>query len=146
MAKRLGATLTLDPRTKEGAGDALLGTARDLTDGDGLDGALDCVGRGDTRGAALRLVRPGGTVVWVGKAQDEVTVGGEEVVNNEKRIQGTYAYRAEDFGTAVNLLIAGKVDVSSWSRTFPMSQGADLFRKLLPHEEHTTKVLLDAAA
>ena len=143
VAKRLGATLTLDPRSPEGQGERLIGAAKELSGGDGLDGALDCVGRGETRAAALRRVPPGSTVVGGGKAPDEVTVGGEEVINNEKRIQGTYAYTGEDFSTAVSLLIAGKVDVSSWSKTFPMSQGADVFGKLLSHQERTIKVLLD---
>src|SRR5438093_2695928 len=55
-ARQLGATVTLDPRSAAGSAESLVAKVKDLTEGDGLDGALDCVGRGDTRMTALRLV------------------------------------------------------------------------------------------
>ena len=39
---------------------------RDLTDGQGTDGACECVGTVASWDSALDLVRPGGTVGWVG--------------------------------------------------------------------------------
>jgi threonine dehydrogenase-like Zn-dependent dehydrogenase len=146
VAKRLGASVTVDPRSPQGSGDGLLAVAKELTGGDGFDGAIDCVGVADTRAAGLRLIRPGGTVVWVGKAQDTVPVGGEEAVNHEKRIQGSYAYTDDDFTTALDLLIAGRLEVESWSATFPLSQAETVFNRLLAREEHTIKALLDPAA
>lgn len=146
VARRLGATLTLDPRTPEGSGEGLIRQARDLTDGDGFDGAIDAVGRGDTRGAALRLVRPGGTVVWVGSAENEVPVQGMELLLGEKRLQGAYAYTDEDFDAALGLLAAGRVETASWSRVFPLSMGASVFNRLLLREEPAVKALLDPAA
>jgi L-iditol 2-dehydrogenase len=146
IARRLGATLTLDPRTPEGSGEGLLGVARDLTGGDGFDGAVDAVGRGDTRAAALRLVRPGGTAVWVGSAENEVPVQGMELVLGEKRVQGSYAYTDEDFDAAIGLLAAGRIDTASWSQTFPLRSGAEVFNRLLRHEERAVKAILDPAA
>jgi threonine dehydrogenase-like Zn-dependent dehydrogenase len=146
IAKRLGATATLDPRTAEGSGEGLLGVARDLAGEDGFDGAIDAVGRGDTRGAALRVVRPGGTVVWVGSAENEVPVLGQDLLLGERRIQGAYAYTDEDFDAALGLLAAGRVETASWSKTFPLSAGATVFNRLLSREEPTVKALLDPAA
>jgi threonine dehydrogenase-like Zn-dependent dehydrogenase len=146
IARRLGATLALDPRTPQGSAEGLLQAARDLTGGDGFDGAIDAVGRGDTRAAALRLVRPGGTVVWVGTAEPEVPVQGLELLLGEKRIQGAYAYTDEDFDAALGLLAAGRVETASWSQTFPLSAGAVVFNRLLRHEEPAVKALLDPAA
>ena len=145
VARRLGATLALDPRSEQGAGEALVATARGLTDGDGLDGVIDAVGRAETRAAALPLVRPGGTVVWVGSAQDEVPVRGMDLILSERRIQGAYAYTDEDFATALALLAAGRVETASWSRVFPLSRAAETFGRLLTHEERAIKALLDPA-
>ena len=146
IARRLGATVTLDPRTAEGSGEGLLRVARDLAGEDGFDGAIDAVGRGDTRGAALPLVRPGGTVVWVGSAENEVPVLGQELLLGERRIQGAYAYTDEDFDAALGLLAAGRVEIASWSKTFPLSEGATVFNRLLSREEPAVKALLDPAA
>jgi 2-desacetyl-2-hydroxyethyl bacteriochlorophyllide A dehydrogenase len=144
IARRLGATVTLDPRTAEGSGEGLLRVAHDLTD-DGFDGAIDAVGRGDTRSAALRVVRPGGTVVWIGLAQNEVPVTGMDLAMGEKRIQGAYAYTDEDFDSALGLLAAGRVELASWSKVFPLSMGENVFNALLRHEEPVVKALLDPA-
>jgi threonine dehydrogenase-like Zn-dependent dehydrogenase len=146
IARRLGATLTLDPRTPEGSGEGLVRTGRDLAGEDGFDGVIDAVGRGDTRGPGLRLVRPGGTVVWIGSAENEVSLFGMDVVLGEKRIQGGYAYTDEDFDAALGLLAAGRVETASWSKTFPLSEGAPVFNRLLRREETAVKALLDPAA
>jgi threonine dehydrogenase-like Zn-dependent dehydrogenase len=146
VARRLGATLALDPRAEQGSGDGLARTARELTGGDDFDAAVDAVGRGDTRAAALRVVRPGGTVVWVGLAQDEVPVRGQELVLSEKRIQGAYGYTDDDFSTAISLLAAGRIETASWSRVYPLREGAALIGRLLAHQEPCIKALLDPAA
>jgi threonine dehydrogenase-like Zn-dependent dehydrogenase len=146
VARRLGATVALDPRSEQGSGDGLVRTAQDLTGGDGFDAAVDAVGRGDTRAAALRTVRVGGTVVWVGLAQDEVPVRGMELALGEKRIQGAYGYTDDDFSTALGLLAAGRVETASWSRTYPLRESAALIDRLLGHQEPCIKALLDPAA
>jgi 2-desacetyl-2-hydroxyethyl bacteriochlorophyllide A dehydrogenase len=146
VARRLGASRTLDPRTPEGSGDGLLQLSEAMTGGDGFDAALDAVGRGDVRAAALRLVRPGGAVVWVGQAEEEVLVNGGDVVRAERRIQGSYAYTGEDFATALQLLAAGRIDTTSWSQTYPLSTSAGLIGRLLRHDEPCINALLDPAA
>jgi threonine dehydrogenase-like Zn-dependent dehydrogenase len=51
-------------------GDQAAAAVRDLTDGQGVDGAGECVGTSASWGTALALVRPGGTVGWVGVPHD----------------------------------------------------------------------------
>jgi len=145
VARRLGATVTLDPRTPEGSLEGLYRLGQDLT-GDGFDAAIDAVGRSDVRASALHSVRPGGAVVWVGQAEEEITVNGGDVVRSERRIQGSYAYNAGDFGSALALLAAGKIDVTSWSQTYPLSTSSALIGRLLEHKEPAIKAILDPAA
>lgn len=146
IAQRMGATRALDPRSNEGSGEGLLQVARTMSGGEGFDGVVDCVGINSTRAAALKIVRTGGTVVWVGTAQDEVTVKGMDLVLSERRIQGAYGYTPQDFSTAISLLASGRVDVTSWSHTYPLSTSAGLISRLLEHQENCIKALLDPAA
>jgi threonine dehydrogenase-like Zn-dependent dehydrogenase len=146
IAKRLGATRAIDPRSSEGSGEGLLELAQQMAGTDGFDGAIDCVGHGNTRAAALQIVRTGGTVVWVGSAQDEVTVKGMDLLLRERRIQGSYAYTSEDFTTAISMLASGRVDVTSWSQTYPLTTSAGLIGRLLEHQEPCIKAFLDPSA
>ena len=53
---------------------------------------LDAVGAQATRSLGLELLRPGGTMVCIGLAADETTLGFHDVVRSQHRIQGSYAY------------------------------------------------------
>ena len=61
MARRFGATFMLDPRD----GDPVE-SIRQLTDGRGVDVAIEALGRQETFEAALRAIRPGGTLSSLG--------------------------------------------------------------------------------
>ena len=61
MAMRFGATLTLDPA----AGD-VVARLKQLTDGRGVDVAIEALGRQETFEAALRSIRPGGILSSLG--------------------------------------------------------------------------------
>jgi len=141
VAQRLGATATLHPRQADSVQEGLA-----LTAGQGFDAVFDAVGRAQTRAASLRLVRVGGTAVWIGSAEDETALSGQQVVLGERRVQGAYAYTDLDFAAALDLLAAGRVETESWSRTYPLSQGAELFTRLLEHREPCIKALLRPGA
>lgn len=59
--------------------------------------AFECVGRTSTLRSALDTVRPGGTVVGVGVAEQEFAVRAVSLVIEEKRILGSSAYSPQDF-------------------------------------------------
>jgi alcohol dehydrogenase len=61
MARRFGANVTLDPR----AGDPVDAIKR-LTDGRGVDVAIEALGQQETFENALRAIRPGGTLSSLG--------------------------------------------------------------------------------
>jgi threonine dehydrogenase-like Zn-dependent dehydrogenase len=61
MARRFGATVTLDARDPD-----LLQEIRTLTDGRGVDVAIEALGRQETFENALRAIRPGGTLSSLG--------------------------------------------------------------------------------
>ena len=61
MSLRFGATHTLDPT----AGD-VVARLKELTDGRGVDVAIEALGRQETFEAALRSIRPGGVLSSLG--------------------------------------------------------------------------------
>ena len=61
MARHFGAAITLDP-----AGGDVVAEIKQLTDGRGVDVAIEALGRQETFEAALRSVRPGGVMSSLG--------------------------------------------------------------------------------
>ena len=61
MARRFGAAVTIDPNAEDA-----VETIKRLTDGRGADVAIEALGRQGTFEAALRSVRPGGTLSSLG--------------------------------------------------------------------------------
>jgi threonine dehydrogenase-like Zn-dependent dehydrogenase len=61
VARRFGATLTLDPTRVD-----VVGELKRLTDGRGVDVAIEALGRQDTFEGALRSIRPGGVLSSLG--------------------------------------------------------------------------------
>ena len=74
---------------------------------------LDAVGAQATRALGLELLRPGGTMVCIGLATDDTTLGFHDVVRSQHRIQGSYAYTMPDFDQAHEWLVSGAGDRSA---------------------------------
>ena len=72
------------------------------------DLVIDAVGASATRQLGLELLRPGGTMVCIGLASDDTTLGFHGVVRSQHRIQGSYAYTMPDFEQAHEWLVSGQ--------------------------------------
>src|SRR3954464_12394816 len=66
LGKEFGATDVVSER-----GDEAVERVRELTDGLGVDSALECVGLKQSVVTALEVVRAGGAVGWVGVPEEE---------------------------------------------------------------------------
>ena len=77
------------------------------SDAASADLVLDAVGAQATRALGLELLRPGGTMVCIGLAADDTTLGFHDVVRSQHRIQGSYAYTMADFEQAHEWLVSG---------------------------------------
>ncbi len=91
------------------AGDQLTG---------GVDQVFDCVGSSQSLQQALSIVAPGGEVVMVGMPST-VTVDLTGLWHREVRISGCYAYRREDFDTAIDLVRGARLG-RLVSATYPL--------------------------
>lgn len=139
VARCLGADATFNPRR-----DDVVAGVRGLTRERGADVAVDAVGASDTRQAAVMATRPGGEIVWLGLHDDPTHLSGFAVVLGERRISGSFGVTPRDLRTAIGLFAAGRIELTPWVRTFPLTEGARVFRQLVtaPPQDYIKAVLL----
>jgi (R,R)-butanediol dehydrogenase / meso-butanediol dehydrogenase / diacetyl reductase len=113
------------------------------TEGLGADLVIDAVGAEATRRMAVEeLLRPGGRVVFVGLHEDYTTLGFHGVVRGQLDLQGSYAFTAEDYGQAVEWLVAGRAGIGDLPPVLPLQEGPDAFAKLVKGPSEQIKVFL----
>jgi len=136
LAKRLGAAETLpsDATLRE--------RTLQLTGGEGVDVALEAVGRDETVAAAIDAVRKGGTVVLVGNITPLVTLPLQKVVTRQIRLQGSCA-SAGEYPQAIEWMASGAIDVKPLiTAVAPMEEGPRWFERLYAREPDLLKVVL----
>ena len=95
------------------------------------DLVLDAVGAQATRALGLELLRPGGTLVCIGLAADETTLGFHGVIRAQHRIQGSYAYTMPDFEQAHEWLVSGQATLGDdLPEVRPLEDGPEQFARL----------------
>jgi L-iditol 2-dehydrogenase len=103
----------------------------ELTGGLGAGLSVDAVGSDATRRESIRVLRPGGTALWLGMHERDATVPGFDLVVNEQRVQGSFAYTDPEFARALGLVERGLIEPGVARRAFPLDQSGDVFRRLL---------------
>jgi len=137
VARQLGATLTINPKT----GDAPA-AVREITDGRGADVALECVGATDPIRTAIASVRKGGAVTLVGNIAPAIDLPLQAVVTRQIRVQGSCASCGE-YPASIGLMAKGAIRVDPLiSAVAPLEEGPAWFGRLYRHEPGLMKVIL----
>lgn len=136
VARRMGATLAVNVSTDEGRDDA-----RRFA-GHGLDLVLDASGNAAARQAAFDLCRPGGLVVLLGMSQERSEVDFVTSIRKEHRVVMSFAYTPVDFERSLQLLRAGEIDLTPWTREKPLENGQEAFERMTSAPGETLKMLL----
>jgi L-iditol 2-dehydrogenase len=140
LAKEVGATETI-----HATGDALQKEILRLTNGTGVDAALECVGIDATVRAAVDSVRKGGTVTLVGNITPEVTLPLQKAVTRQIRLQGSCA-SAGEYPRAIELLTTGAIRVRPLITAIaPLEDGPRWFERLHSREPNLMKIVLTPA-
>ena len=136
MARQLGATEIL--LSDESLNAKLL----QLTDGEGVDVALEAVGRNETVAASIDAVRKGGGVVLVGNIAPNVNLPLQRVVTRQIRLQGSCA-SAGEYPQAIRWMASGAIRVRPLiTAVAPLEEGASWFERLYAREPNLLKVVL----
>jgi L-iditol 2-dehydrogenase len=140
LAKEMGADSTLQL-----SGAELVAEIMRLTGNQGVDVALEAVGRNETVSVAIDSVRKGGTVTLIGNISPEVTLPLQKVVTRQLRLQGTAA-SAGEYPQAMELMMNGKIQVKPLiTAVAPLEEGSRWFERLYAHEPNLMKIVLAPA-
>jgi L-iditol 2-dehydrogenase len=135
-SRELGATAAIT--AGEDFDDQFLG----LTNGTGVDIAIEAVGNNEGVNTAIAGVRKGGSVVLVGNISREVTLPLQKVVTRQIRLQGSCA-SAGEYPRAIELLSTGAIRVKPLiTAVAPLEQGPLWFERLYRREPNLMKVVL----
>ncbi len=135
-AKELGAECVIDP----GDEDAVQ-QVRALTDGRGVDCAVDCAGSVQAQRLCLDATRRLGTVVCVGESGEELGVkGSPDLIRTGITLTGSWHYNLNDFPKIMKVIQESPVIEGLISHEFPMGRIQDAFETCASHE--CAKVLL----
>jgi L-iditol 2-dehydrogenase len=136
LSSELGATGTL------AASPNLARSISELTEGTGVDLAVEAVGKTETVNAAIDSVRKGGSAILVGNISPEVTLPLQKVVTRQIRLQGSCA-SAGEYPRAIELLSSGAIRVKPLiTAVAPLADGPRWFERLYAREPNLMKVVL----
>jgi L-iditol 2-dehydrogenase len=114
-----------------------------LTAGEGADVVVDAAGAGATKALSVKATRAGGMTVWLGLHENTIPFDSFDVTLGERTVQGSYCASIEELELSVDLLARGRVDGSSWIKTFPLDEGVTAFERMLkPRGDDIKAVLL----
>jgi L-iditol 2-dehydrogenase len=136
QSRELGATAAIT--ANEDFNDQLLG----LTNGTGVDIAVEAVGNNEGVNTAIASVRKGGSIVLVGNISTQVTLPLQQVVTRQIRLQGSCA-SAGEYPRAIELLSTGAIRVKPLiTAVAPLEDGPLWFERLYRREPNVMKVVL----
>jgi threonine dehydrogenase-like Zn-dependent dehydrogenase len=138
-ALEIGADFAFDSRDPE-----LKQRVSEATKGHLLDVSFDAVGLKTTFEQGLAMLCPGGRLVGVGMSGQEVSLGNTLGFNLlRKQALGHLGYKNEDIGTLVDLVAAGRLDLSrSISDVVSLEDVGEGIRKLHERDGNPIRILV----
>ncbi len=134
LSQQLGATETFSGDVPE--------QIPKLTNGMGVDVAVEAVGKTESISTAIDCVRKGGAVILVGNIAPEVKLPLQKVVSRQLRLQGSCA-SAGEYPRAIELMARGKIQVKPLiTAVAPLADGPRWFERLHAREPNLMKVIL----
>lgn len=108
MAKKLGADELINPLEA-----GLSGRVKELTEGQGPDVVIECVGSPLTVKEAVQVVKRGGRAIIFGvpPVNSKVDLNPFDIYFREKELVGVYAITRETFRRSISMLASGRVSV-----------------------------------
>ena len=137
FAKELGA-IVFDPKETDVAVEI-----QDQTDGQGVDVAIECIGKAETVNTCIQCTKRGGKTVVVGIFEKPGEINYNDLVFQEKEVVGSLAYCGE-FDTAIALLADGRIKAEPLiTGKIKLNEIIEKgFKELLTNRESNIKILV----
>lgn len=138
LARKLGADVVINSKKEDSVKKVM-----ELTDMKGVDAVLEAVGIEITVQQAMKMVKKGGRVAVIGMLVPKMELEMLNAAVKETEIKGMYGYTTTDFRVALDLIIAGRVDVKSViTHLFPLDDARKAFEILHEKRDGVTKVII----
>jgi len=135
-ARQMGACCVIDPRSENPAGQI-----KKLTNGRGVDCALDCSGTVQAERLCIDATRRKGKVAFVGECGDELAIRvSPDMIRKGLTLIGSWHYNLSDFPSVIKLIQESPLIDLLVSHVLPMSRIQEAFELCASHE--TAKVIL----
>ena len=137
IAHELGAASIIDSGSSD-----VVERCRNLTGGAGMDVIVDAVGLSSTKRQSLQGTRAGGIAVWIGLAEDEISLATNDIILSERSVFGTYGAKMDDLEKALQLLASGSIQTKNWVQTFSLDVGVQAFHRMLAGKNNDIKAVI----
>ncbi|HZP83772.1 MAG TPA: zinc-binding dehydrogenase [Chthonomonadaceae bacterium] len=135
-AKELGAEVVLDPRQAD-----IVAQVKDLTEGRGVDKALDCSGVPQAQRLCIDATRRKGSVAFVGECQDDLSIKvSPDMIRKGLKLIGSWHYNLALFPRLMQVIQNSPVIERLVSHEIPMSRIQEAMELSASHE--CAKILL----
>ena len=111
--------------------------------GEGVALSLDAVGSALTRAHCIASTRPTGRLVLSGLHEESSAMPVADMIRREITAVGSFAYTAENFALALDLLGEGALRLDPWIVEAPLEDGGKWFDRLLDAPGDVSKALLN---
>ena len=138
--RKLGASTTVNAASSE----AVAGAQRSA--GRGYDVVIDASGSAPARQLAFDFCRPGGQVLLLGMGTQSSELNFIASIRKEHRVVMSFAYTPVDFRRSLDLLIAGKIDLTPWTVRMPLERGQDALECMSRAPGVSLKMMLEVSA
>jgi threonine dehydrogenase-like Zn-dependent dehydrogenase len=136
-ALQMGAAVVLDPSDK-----ATENAIRKLTDGRGVDCALECSGNTKAQRLCIDATRRKGKVAFIGECMDRLSIRiSPDMIRKGLTLQGSWHYNLNEFSNVMQVIQQSPLIDLLVSHTFPMSCIQEAFECSLSRE--SAKIILD---
>ena len=114
--------------------------------GPAYDLVLDASGSAGARQLAFDLCRPGGQVILLGMGTQRSELNFVTSIRKEHRVVMSFAYTPADFRRSLDLLIAGEINLASWTIRMPLERGQEAMERMSHAPGVALKMMLEVAS
>ncbi|MGD6755986.1 alcohol dehydrogenase catalytic domain-containing protein [Streptomyces sp. BH105] len=129
-ADRRAIVSALGARVVDPVNEDLAAAIAELTDGDGVDAAIDAAGAGPAITSALAGLAPGGRLVVTALHEHPMDFLPTLLMMGETEIVGSVGYRPEEFDDVIAAMADGVYDTTGWVEELPLDGIVDALHSL----------------
>jgi 2-desacetyl-2-hydroxyethyl bacteriochlorophyllide A dehydrogenase len=138
-ALELGADAVINPSKQN-----FMETISQLTDGFMIDTSIECVGVQPSANQSIQCLKVGGTSVWVGMSQKEMTINMQDIVCSARRVIGSFNYTHKEFGQVAEIVTSGKLATDKLiTKVVSLEEAVDIFPEIHEHPDDYLKVIIE---